>query len=141
MRDFNIVIKNKQKIEKLGWIITPNDNGDWILMTFTPNCRTDYLKLPNRYFLNELYYIIDNYTINGYIDDAIDGLKKKYNYLKPNYEVLLNDAKWFKEQLDMLYNTLKDANGFDEIEDDEDDEDEESEDEPDARGKAKKEDN
>lgn len=135
MRDFNVVIKNKRKFEELGWVLSwlgTDQDKEWLLMTFTPNGREDYLRLSNDYFLNELQDIVENFDLNDYIEDALQDTVSK-----PNYKVLVEDGEWFYNQLGILLATFEGYEGFDEIEkwesDDDEDEDEDVDDEDDHR--------
>jgi len=132
MRDFNVVTKNLDKINKLGWYAEASDkDSDWVLLTFTPHGRRVYLTLSNEDFLDNLADVIDDFSTDDYMHQEVLVCEKKN--IKPKYSEILLDAKWSFTQILTLYNELKGIDGFHDDNDLQDDECEQ----PDTRKKSK----
>ena len=134
MKDNNAVIKNLDKINKLGWFVELVDSGlDWVLTTFTPSGRRDFVPLSNEDFLEELEAFINWYSVDDYIKFALE------QDPHARYSTLFKDSEYFYNKLTELYNALKDIDGFQSEEDNKDeyrDTREESK-EPDKQGDKK----
>lgn len=134
MKDNNAVIKNLDRINKLGWFVELVDSGlDWVLTTFAPSGRKDFVTLSNEDFLEDLEAVIDWYDVDAYIKFALE------QNPRVRYSILFKDSEYFYNKLTELYKVLTNIDGFKPEEDNKDecrDTGEESK-EPDKQGDKK----